>query len=193
MIQAIPVVQSPEVTIVGGILGLSSILSPFLMAWLVNRAAVKRKIDGDARADLVAERLMKRQDEAERKAADVADQAARAAELLVVSNRKQEEIAKVQGAKLDQIHTLVNSNLSAALQDQLDARTATLVILRETVAAKQQFGISPSAETIAAIDANQIKVEELGAQLADRRKRTAEAATQLVADLAKTSNGHAVE
>jgi len=176
----VAVSQSPTTLVVAAIVAAGGIVSPIIMAWLTNRNARRMKEDDYARQDLVAARLMRRQDEAESKAAEVAAQAAEAARLLVVSNRKQEDIAIVTGAKLDQIHTLVNSNLTAAMQDQLDARISNLALLTELAASKQ-----PSAETQGVIDATRIKISELTNTLANRKLQTTQAAAQLAVDLKK--------
>jgi len=173
--------------VIAVIAALGGVISPFAMGWLQARNARRMKLDDYARQDAVADKLTARQDIAEEKAAEVAAQAAEAAQLLVESNRKQEEISKVQGAKLDQIHTLVNSNLTAAMQDQLDARTATLVLLKEVAAGRKLGGIEPTKETLGVIASNEGKIAELSAQLSDRKKQTTAAAAQLAVDLARKS------
>jgi hypothetical protein len=81
----------------------------------------------------------------------------------------------VQSAKLDQIHTLVNSNLTAYMQDTLDTTRAYLALLLSTP--------TPSSEAHALILATRAKVVELQAQLNDRKKQTDTAARQLNVDL----------
>ena len=76
----VSVVQTPLSTIVTIIAAVGAIVSPFVMAMLVNRNARQMKLDDYARQDLVAARLTARQDEAEKKAAEVAYQAAQAAQ-----------------------------------------------------------------------------------------------------------------
>ena len=85
----------------------------------------------------------------------------------------------VQSAKLDQIHTLVNSNLTAYMQDTLDARRAYLVLLLSTP--------NPSADAQGFIATTRAKVAELEAQLNDRKKQTDVAARRLDADLKERS------
>jgi hypothetical protein len=164
---AVPVLQSPTTLIVGIIVALGAIVSPFITAFMTNRNAARIKLADYAREDAVAD-----------KAALVAKAAQEAAHAAA-------SIATIQGAKLDQIHTLVNSNLTAAMQDQLDARHATLALLKEAVDAKHAAGLTATKETFGAIESNTAKVEELTAQLADRLKQTKEAAQQLAVDLAR--------
>jgi hypothetical protein len=181
----VSVVQTPISVIVAVVAAVGAVVSPLIMAVLVNRNARQMKSDDYARQDLVAARLNARQDESERKAAEVAAQAAEAAALLVESNLKQEEIAKVQGAKLDQIHTLVNSNLTAAMQDQLDTRQANLVLLNQAVHARAADGLPVDTTATDTIAATKVKIAELSAQLLDRKKQTIEAQRQLEVDIAR--------
>jgi hypothetical protein len=95
------------------------------------------------------------------------------------------QVAKNHGAQLTQIHTLVNSSLTAAKQDELDTRRSNLVLLQKTVDADRRSGEEPSKETLALIDATKIKIAELAAQLEDRKRQTEEAAQQLQVDLRK--------
>jgi hypothetical protein len=85
-----------------------------------------------------------------------------------------------QVAKLDQIHTLVNSALTASLADQLDARKAYLVVLNESSNKK------PSAETLGFIDKTKEKIDELETALANRLEDTKRAEAQLKIDMKKT-------
>jgi hypothetical protein len=181
----VTVSQQPLTMVIAIIVALGGIASPIVMAWLTNRNARQMREEDYARQDVVAARLTRRQDEAEAKAAEVAAQAAVAAQLLVDSNHKQEEIAKTQNAKLDQIHSLVNSNLTAAMQDQLDTRISNLALLVEAGDAKKAAGLPQNEETLGAIYQTRIKIDELTAKLADRKKQTLQAAAQLAVDMEK--------
>ena len=79
-------------------------------------------------------------------------------------DRKQADRVAIQAdAKLNQIHTLVNSNLTAAKKETLVERKANLVLLRE--AAK-------TPESMEAIRTMQSSIAELEADLADRLVQT---------------------
>lgn len=83
--------------------------------------------------------------------------------------------AKTNG-KLDVIHTLVNSNMTAAMQAELDAIRREIVMMREVVALNLAAGREPTVEALAAIEATQVKITTLEAQLADRATATENAA-----------------
>ena len=102
-----------------------------------------------------------------------------------IINTKIDDSSHTQSAKLDQIHTLVNSNLTASLKDQLDTRRAYLIVLTESIAYKKTAGEVPSSETLGFIDATKIKIAELEAQLADRLVQTTRAESQLKVDKEK--------
>ena len=182
-------VPAPETLIIGVIVALGAFLSPLLSATITNRAARRVRMDDYARQDEIALRLSNRQDTSEKNAADVASQAAEAARLLVASNQKQEQLVIVQTAKLDQIHTLVNSNLTAAIQDQCDARSATLVLLEAIVETRRAAKLPDNVEMLAQIELNRLKIVELTKQLADRSAQTMAADSKLKLDLDK-SNQH---
>ncbi|MGA2412710.1 MAG: hypothetical protein ABSG46_20295 [Candidatus Binataceae bacterium] len=93
------------------------------------------------------------------------------ADTLVVANAK-------TNSKLDVIHALVNSNMTTAMQSELDATVRELAMMREVVALNGAAGRPPSEESLGAIDATQTKINELKAALADR----AEAAQRVVSD-----------
>ena len=90
---------------------------------------------------------------------------------------------KNQTAKLEQIHTLVNSNLTAALENELDARQTTLTILTEVEESKKAQGIQPTANSPVLIEFTRKKVAELTSQLAERKMLTDLAVAKMTADL----------
>lgn len=135
---------------VAAIVAIGTVLSPVLLAWLTGRQRQAEK-----RED------WKRQDQ-------VAEQAAKAAALLLAQNEVVAEAAGVINEKLDTIHTLVNSQMTAALQSELDAVTRELAMMREVVALRQANGQEPSRESVGAMAATEAKITELQSVLADR-------------------------
>ncbi len=99
---------------------------------------------------------------------EVRDQAAKAAELLIISNNSTTNIANATNRKLDIIHTLVNSNMTAAMQAELDATVREVAMMKEVIALNIAAGRSPSSESEAAIKLTQGKINELKAALKDR-------------------------
>jgi hypothetical protein len=76
--------------------------------------------------------------------------------------------AEKTNGKLDVIHTLVNSNMTAAMQAELDAIRREIVMMREVVALNLAAGREPTVEALAAIEDTAVKITALEAQLADR-------------------------
>lgn len=123
-----------------------------------------------ARQDAVAAKAATMAENVDRNQKLIARQAAEAAELLLKNN---EQVARTQqetNGKLDTIHTLVNSNMTAAMMSELDAVTRELAMMREVMELRRQGGQEPSTDTLAAIAATEAKMHELAAALADRAK-----------------------
>jgi hypothetical protein len=110
---------------------------------------------------------------------EVAAQAAKAAELLLAAQqetiKRTNEVARHVAAataktdeKLDAIHTLVNSDMTAARQSELDQTRVTLVMLRKVVALDHAAGRAPSEQDVATIETTEARITELQAILMDR-------------------------
>jgi hypothetical protein len=126
----------------------------------------------------------------------VAAQAAEAARLLLAAQRESiartDEVAQHVAdsttrttAKLDIIHTLVNSTLTAALQAQLDASRRELVMMLELADMQKAAGETVSAQRLASIAALRRKVGELSAQMQEREVQTRTAETQIATEAAR--------
>jgi hypothetical protein len=109
----------------------------------------------------------------------VAEQARKAADLLVAANERVAKTAEVTNGKLDVIHTLVNSNMTAAMQAELDATTRELAMMREVIDLKQAAGKKPTPMALAAVTATESKIHELQTALADRLKQNELADAQM--------------
>jgi hypothetical protein len=116
-----------------------------------------------ARQDKVADRLVAAQTAATQAAEKVARTAA--------------TTAKDQGQKLDQIHTLVNSNMTTAMENELASYQALLALLKKES--------PPDEETKGAIKATEERVEKLTVELDDRLRATEKAAAQLASGTVK--------
>jgi hypothetical protein len=149
------------------IVAIPAMMSPLLMAWLTNRNRAQEKTEDYARQDAVAA-----------KAELAARKVAEAAELLLASNaqvaKAADEASKATNTKLDVIHTLVNSNMTAAMQAELDSRRIALALMLEVVELKKTAGSSPTAEALEAVGAAKGKIVELEAALNDRLKQSKE-------------------
>ncbi len=91
----------------------------------------------------------------------VAAQVAEAARLLT---ERQEEAAD----KLDTIHALVNSNMTAALQAEFDATVREEAMMKEVIELKRALGREPSEIAQAALIATRAKIAELSTNLSAR-------------------------
>lgn len=152
----------------------SGIISPLLLALLINRNRraekqedYKRQDDVATQAAEAAKLLAARQDDAAAKAAE-------AATLLLAANERVAKDTKITNGKLDVIHGLVNSNMTAAMQAELDARRENLALLLEVVEMKRAAGHEPNSETLLLIGAAKGKIAELEAGLSDRLKQSKE-------------------
>lgn len=134
-----------------GIVAVGVIVGPLFLAWLTGRQRSAEKREDWARQDAVADKVDA-----------VASQARKAAELL---RTRQDEVA----GKLNQIHDLVNSNLTTQMEEALAALTQQVVLMREVVDLNRAAGREPSRAAIEAIGIIEAKVGELHAKLADRR------------------------
>jgi hypothetical protein len=155
---------------------------------------VARRVEDAAREAVETARLLaERQDAAELRAHEVAKQAEQAAALLVASNERVSVEAARSSAyvsgQLQQIHTLVNSNMTAAMQAELDARQAQLITLRELLALKTDVDHMPSREVLNTVALLETKIAELEANLADRLKQTRVADSQAMTTVVRERAG----
>lgn len=152
-------------------LAVIAMLSPLLLSWLTNRNAQKNRELEWARTDRVAElaaqtseKMLKKQDtniavlEETAKAAAVATQ-------------------QLDG-QLKGIHTLVNSNLTTALQSELNSTERELEALREIRDIKRDAGKHISVEAASVIETAAKRAVELRGILNERRETDTVASAQ---------------
>ena len=77
-------------------------------------------------------------------------------------------VAKSVDDKLDVLHGLANSTLSAAIESELGALETSLAMMNEVIDLKKAAGIEPTREAIIAMQATEANIAELRATLADR-------------------------
>lgn len=155
---------------------ITSTIAPILLGYFTYRQRRQEKRDEYERTDAVAE-----------KAEEVAQQAAEAARLLIESNKEVADIAREVAlvtaeatAKTDQklevldqgqkeIHTLVNSSMTAAMQGELLATSGQYAMMVEVIDLKKTQGHQPTVEALAALETTRARVADLTTQLEDRR------------------------
>lgn len=123
-----------------------------------------------AQANEAARLLSIRQDESYAATQRVAVQAEEAARLLAENTAIVAESASETGKKLDTIHTLVNSNMTQAMQSEFEAVGRELVSMGELIDLRRSMGQEPSQEALNALARTQAKLAELEVNLAERAK-----------------------
>lgn len=157
----------------------ASTIGPVTLAHLTGKQRMKEKIEDwrrqdevARRADEVAHQLLEKQNETAAKTTE-------AAELLVENNKVVAKTARVTNEKLDVIHTLVNSNMTAALQAELDATQAQAVLMREVLQLREDQGKEPNEEALSVLEALDANIQKLAANLKDRLEQTKVADAQI--------------
>lgn len=157
-----------------GVAVVVSVIGPAIMGYLTNRAHRKEKLEDYARQDAVAAQaaeaarlLSGRQD-------SIAAKADEAADLLLTSNVEVRKTAASTQKKLDAIHVLVNSSMTAAMQSELDAKRSQVALMKEVIDLKHAAGVPPGESALAAIVAIDTVIGELQAKLNDRLNASGE-------------------
>jgi hypothetical protein len=176
------------VTLVVSVAGVvfASITAPLILAHRTERMHREDMLSDYQRQDKVAAAAAAAADAAAEQVKAVAAQAAEAASILQAAQaesiRRTDEVARLTAqqaaqanarlddtnSKLDVIHGLVNSNMSAAMQSELDALTTSLAMMNEVVDLKRSSGSEPTAEAVISIQDTEAKIAELRATIADR-------------------------
>ncbi len=135
---------------------LISIIAPSILAFIQNYFRKKEKqLD------------WKRED-------DVAEKAREAAKLLLAANERVARNAEITNGKLDVIHTLVNSQMTSAMESELTACIAQEALMMEIIDIKggksNQSNHSPKHEE--ALAELGLKISELKSKLGDRKIAT---------------------
>jgi len=145
---------------------ITSILGPCVLMLLTGHQRSKEKQEDWRREDIVAEK------------------AAEAAKLLLAENKKVAASAKEASGKLDAIHILVNSNMTAAMEAQLVALQGQLVVMNRLAKIED-----PTVNEQAAINAVEKQIAELTATVRDRLAATTKVEQAEVAEKAAAQGG----
>jgi hypothetical protein len=168
-----------ETVILALIVAIPAALSPVAIRWWDSRSLAKakaaeadeRRADKEqdwARQDAVSDRLIASNALVAKSANKLLESSALVVASAAVTGERLQEL--VIGQK--QIHTLVNSNLTAAKEAQLEALEAKLTVQHEMVVFREEAGKPVDIEARASMEATAIKITELKAELADRLKQT---------------------
>lgn len=144
----------------------AAIATPLLTAWLNAKIINAGKQQDYARQDLVAAK------------------AEEAAILLLAANervaKQTKEAAQITNGRLDQIHELVNSTMTAQMEENHQALAQQLVLMREVISLNSAAGRKPSNDALDAIAKLEHKVQELGDKLRMREEVTRVADSKLI-------------
>lgn len=91
-----------------------------------------------------------------------------AALLLTRSNKSVAAEFRRSSRKLDDIHTLVNSNMTESMQSELDATERELALMYEIIDLKTVAGHAPTNGALVAVEDTRKRVADLKARLHDR-------------------------
>lgn len=156
--------MNEQVFVVALIAGLAAPLSGVITVLILGRQNRKTTQQNWKREDLVAER------------------AAKAAQDLIDSNKKIAQVAEETATKtfsqLTQIHTLVNSNMTAAMEDALASKLGHLVAL-EQVLVMQKDADESVIDTLREIQETKEDIARRRAELQDRLRQTKIAEAQI--------------
>lgn len=155
---------------------IAAVVGPVLLSYLNSKQQRASKQQDYDRLDAVADRAQKVAAAAAGRAEAASEQVKETATLLLAANERVAEATHEAAGKLDAIHALVNSQLTAALQSELNATVRELAVLGELAAMREAMGRPVSPETAAAIRSAAARIVELKANLADRAEQTATAA-----------------
>lgn len=141
----------------------ASTIAPAILVWMNMRAATRNRAEEAEIRRREKEDDYRRQDEVAKRLVEsnrmVASQVARSEQLINV--------------KLDEVHVLVNSAYTAALQSALEAVQAKLVVLLDSAAFKKEHRIKLSSDAMADIEATKIKMNELSTAISERMRQDA--------------------
>lgn len=161
----------------------ASLSSPLLVAWYQAKKSKEVAVQAAIEAGLMAKATKEVADRAASEASRaakatnaVAVQAAEAAKLLLQSNydvAQETHQSRVETtSRLDAIHTLVNSNMTSAMERELSATRAMLVQMREVISLKEDRGVPIMAETTVIIREVEKRIKELADDLRYKKQQT---------------------
>ena len=143
----------------------AAIASPNIIARRLERARAREREEDRETADRDRRIMLERQDA-------VAEAAKETARVLREQNELVAERDRRQGGKLDQIHDLVNSNVTGLIESNLTELLQVLSLSLENVDLNRRLGVEPSPAMLGAVAETRGKIAELQALLQDRQTAT---------------------
>lgn len=156
---------------------LVSLVSPIVIAVI---QAKNKRLEAELAVKLhqaEREEEWRREDILEKRATERAELVARYAvetsEKLISATVEVRDLSNNINGKVDEVHALVNSSYTAALQAALEAVQAKLVVLLDSTAFKVEHKMEVSPEITADIIATKIKMQELSDAIGERMRQDA--------------------
>ena len=150
----------------------TSIVAPTWLGYLTNKNNEKVKKDEWKRQDDKEEAERTRHKEATEQTEKVADLVEVQTKVVKVvadaSVETQEKLDRIE-AQAKRIHLLVNSDMTAARQAELDQTRMTLVMLRRVIALGKARGVNPTEEDIEALEETKHRIDDLEVLISDRQ------------------------
>lgn len=159
------------------------VAGPLFLSELNSRQRRREKVEDYARQDKVASQAAEAARLLEERQNVTAARAAEVARKLLESNERvateSAAASAITNGKLAQIHELVNSNLTAQMQEGHVSLVQQEILMREVIRLNREAGREPSTEAIAALAAVQVRINEIASQLQDRASATIIADAQI--------------
>jgi len=151
------------VTLVISVAGVifASITAPLILAHRTERMHREDQLSDYQRQDKVAR-------EAKEAAALVAAELQKSTEMAQESARVQQGKLDDLSAQTQRIHTLVNSDMTAARQEELDQAESLIVVLQRVIQLARDKGLMPDPSDVDALERTQRRRDQLELILADR-------------------------
>lgn len=128
------------------IMSVAAICGPLLLARQINKQARATRAEDYRRQDVVAARLEGQ-------------------------NKKALKATQVTHKRLEVIHGLVNSQMTAAKLAELEALESKLVMMRQIAARDKSEKVPVDSQALAAIESTVTRIEELKVEIKDRERQ----------------------
>ena len=158
---------------------LTAVVVPIVLRIIDNRNKAAELEAQHRREDIVAVRAQAGLNMAAAGIRAAADRGEEAARLVKVNteitearadqaNESRDDGFRKTNEKLDVIHKLVNSNMTAALKAELDATRREFALMNEIIELKKATGLQPTTAVLVELESAEVRLEELAAHVKER-------------------------
>jgi len=150
----------------------ASVTGPLVVVLILARQQRKGKeLDWEREDERDAQKKQEAEERAEKAAAQLLAANEEIATHLAETNGQTQDRLDGLDAGIERVHTLVNSDKTAAMQRDLDSAKEKLVLLGEIADLKHAAGLAPKPETLGEIESTERRITELQAELDDRHRQ----------------------